>query len=844
MTRDDASASSRTDTAGEMAAAAAPADGAPSLPLLMITELFLPTKGGTAVSFDDDVQRLGGKSVHVVTAAVPGDADFDRDHPNTVHRLVLSRNEWLRPESLLIYTRLLGRSLRLALRHRFDAILAGRALPEGIVAWAVGRLRGCKVVIYAHGEELTGWGRGRKFQAMCFALRHADHVLANSDFTRETLISLIGVRSERIVMTYPTVDTERYRPGLPFADLRAGIGLAAGQPLVLSVGRLQRRKGFDQVVRALPGIVARGLDVHYAIVGIGDDRDYLLALAREHGVADRLHLLGHVDPADLPRWYNACDLFAMPNRDIEGDTEGFGLVFLEANACGKPVIAGRAGGTGSAVEDGRNGLRVDGEDVGAVGDAIAGLLLHPEDAHRMGHAGRVRTATRFTSDQRAELIRRVIGGRPALDSHGRTSGYGDLGPAAAGAGGGFEPARRPLRILMYAAYLQPEYSGAALQALTLANELRRRGHHVEFVTNRWPGLGDTAVVNGFPVRRLEPGRLRKHREFRLWFHLTRHVWARRHEFDVLHSHGAYYTHAFIGPLARAVGLRSLVKASLADDDLLDLSRPVIGTIHRTMLRFVDACVGTSGDLVDEFRRAGMEPGCIHHVPNGVDTDRFRVAPPARVPALRAGLNLPVDRNIALYVGVLDRRKNILWLAEQWVEHDAFGTGALLVAVGPRGRDDVDGALHGRLAELARAHPDRFVLHDFSADVVPYYQSANVLVLPSYKEGMPNVVLEAMACGLPCIAACASGSRDLIAGGETGFTYRPDDADELAAALKRCLGPEGREMGARARRVAEERYSIRSIADRYEALYARILARRGGAIADATSVASPTRNPTP
>ena len=349
----------------------------PKLRLLMITELFLPTKGGTAVSFDDDFRRLGGKAMHIVTAAVPGDAEFDLSHPNTIHRLVLARSPWLRPESLVIYTRLLWKSLRLVYANRFVAVLAGRALPEGIVAWAVGRLRGCKVLMYAHGEELTGWGRGRKFQAMCFALRRADHILTNSDFTRDTLIALIGVRPEQIVMTYPTVDAERFRPGLPFDDLLAGIGLASGQRLILSVGRLSRRKGFDQVIRALPGLLKRGLDLHYAIVGIGDDRDYLQGLARELGVSERLHLVGHIESADLPRWYNACDLFAMPNRDINGDTEGFGLVFMEANACAKPVIAGLAGGTGSAVEDGNNGLRVDGERVEAVEESIAQLLIDP-----------------------------------------------------------------------------------------------------------------------------------------------------------------------------------------------------------------------------------------------------------------------------------------------------------------------------------------------------------------------------------------------------------------------------------------------------------------------------------
>ena len=378
------------------------------LPLLMITELFLPTKGGTAVMFEDDCRRLGGPEVHIVTAAVPGDADFDADHPNTIHRLNLQRYGWLRPESLALYARLFGRSLRLAFTNRFAAALAGRALPEGLVAWVVGRLRGCRVVIYAHGEELTGWGRGHKFRTMCFALRHADVVLANSDFTRDTLVSLIGVGPDRIAMAYPVVDAERFRPGLPCDDLRAGIGIMPAQKLILSVGRLQRRKSFDQVVRALPGLVARGIDVHHAIVGIGEDWDYVERVATELGVRDRLHLLGHVAPDDLPRWYNACDLFAMPNRDIEGDTEGFGIVYLEANACAKPAVAGITGGTGSAVEDGLNGLRVDGDSVPAVEAGLARLLQDPALAQRLGQAGRQRVMAGFTPQQRVALIRRLV----------------------------------------------------------------------------------------------------------------------------------------------------------------------------------------------------------------------------------------------------------------------------------------------------------------------------------------------------------------------------------------------------------------------------------------------------
>ena len=379
-----------------------------SLKSLLITELFLPTKGGTAILFDDDFRRLGGKDVHIVTADVPGAAEFDRTHPNSIHRLKLQRVSWARPESLFMYTKLLLTSLRIAMTTRLDAVFAGRALPEGLVAWAVGRLTGRPVLVYAHGEELTGWGRGNKFRAMCFALRHADWVLSNSDFTRDTLVDLIGVAPERIAVVYPTVDATRFRPGLPSEDLRASLGLGAAARLILSVGRLQRRKGFDNVIRALPALLAQGLDTHYALIGIGEDLEHLGQLAGELGVSERVHFLGHVSYEDLPRWYNACDLFAMPNREIDGDTEGFGIVYLESAASGKPALTGLAGGTGSAVLDGETGLRVDGERVDTIAEGLARLLRDGDLARDMGRKGRERVCANFIHDRRVEQLQRLV----------------------------------------------------------------------------------------------------------------------------------------------------------------------------------------------------------------------------------------------------------------------------------------------------------------------------------------------------------------------------------------------------------------------------------------------------
>ena len=377
------------------------------LRLLMLTELFLPTKGGTAVSFDDDFRRLGGKEVHIVTADVPGAAEFDRDHPNTIHRLVLERREWIKPESLLIYTRFFVKALWLTLSQHITAIYAGRALPEGLVALVVARLTRRPVFIYAHGEELTGWGRGMKFRAMCFAMRNANGILSNSDNTRDTLVNLLGVDSQRISLTYPTVDEERFHPGLPGNDLRESVGVTGEKKLILSVGRLLNRKGFDNVIRALPMLLEQGLDVEYALIGIGNEQNYLQGLAREFNVTDRVHFLGHVSYEDLPRWYSACDLFAMPNRDIGGDSEGFGLVFLEAAASGKPAVAGKAGGTGSAVLDGVTGLRVDGENITAIASALVRLLKDREESEKMGHAGRQRVLENYIHKRRVEQLRNL-----------------------------------------------------------------------------------------------------------------------------------------------------------------------------------------------------------------------------------------------------------------------------------------------------------------------------------------------------------------------------------------------------------------------------------------------------
>ncbi|MFZ3041244.1 MAG: glycosyltransferase family 4 protein [Thiobacillus sp.] len=375
--------------------------------LLVLTELFLPTKGGTAVWAAEVYKRLGGKEIHIVTADVPGAAEVDAAHPNTIHRLNLKRIPWLRPESLAMYARFFFKSLALALTHRFDAIHAFRALPEGLVAWAVARLTLRPVVIYAHGEELTTWGRGGKFKAMRFALRHADRVVANSEHTRDTLLEM-GVDPARITIIYPGVDVSVFRPGLDTTGLRESLGIRPDEKLVFSVGRLSRRKGFDQMIRAVAQLHAEGIPLRYVIAGIGEDADYLDCLIAEHNAQGIVHRIGAVSEADLPRWMNACDVFAMPNRDINGDNEGFGMVFIEAAACGKSSLAGEAGGTGSAVLHEQTGLRVDGNSAYAIANSLGALLEDAAMCQRLADHAYARVQERFAWNQVSQATEKLI----------------------------------------------------------------------------------------------------------------------------------------------------------------------------------------------------------------------------------------------------------------------------------------------------------------------------------------------------------------------------------------------------------------------------------------------------
>jgi phosphatidylinositol alpha-1,6-mannosyltransferase len=292
---------------------------------------------------------------------------------------------------------------------------------EGYLGLWLNRALRLPYIIYAHGNEVldairSSWDKPRN------ALRGAARVVANSHFTAG-LAEEAGVERGRIEIVHPGCEVEHFRPLPVDLDLRRRLlGDRVADRVVLSVGGLVPRKGHDLVVRALPGVLGRCPDVTYLIV-TSDRRNYgqLDALARAVGVRDRVVLAYDVPTSELPAVYALSDVFVMPSRERRDacDAEGFGIVFLEASACGKPVVGGRSGGIGDAVVEGVTGFLVDPHDPADLANALVRLLEDRELAGRLGEQGRQRVTREFTWTRVAgeilAILRSVQVGKPGLN---------------------------------------------------------------------------------------------------------------------------------------------------------------------------------------------------------------------------------------------------------------------------------------------------------------------------------------------------------------------------------------------------------------------------------------------
>jgi len=387
---------------------------------LIVASICTPIQGGSATVYSNLCRYAPkGRMVALATrrdyndgAEIAGWRAHDQNCGFPVYRLDLLRPRISRPAHKLIAAwrfltidvplrlRVIWTVWRLIRRHGIEVICIGELASTAWLGEFFQRVFGKRIVIYVHGEEIT-----TRFDAGSFGasrathLRAADAVVAVSRFTQRVLVDEMGIAPDRVCLIENGVDTKRFSPGPDDPAFRARFGLA-GKRIVVAVGRLIARKGFDQTIRAWPQVFAAHPDSHLLIIGDGPQRASLQALVDQSGAAHSITLAGALSDADLLSAYRSAVLFAMPNRTMpDGDTEGFGLTFLEANACGRAVVGGRAGGAVEAVQDGVSGLLVNGERIDEIADAIlrvlgddafrarleAGALAHAE-AHSWEHS--------------------------------------------------------------------------------------------------------------------------------------------------------------------------------------------------------------------------------------------------------------------------------------------------------------------------------------------------------------------------------------------------------------------------------------------------------------------------
>jgi phosphatidylinositol alpha-1,6-mannosyltransferase len=364
---------------------------------LLATNDFPPKVGGIQSYLYELWRRLPASETGVFTTRHPDAREWDAQQGFRIDRS---------DAGFLFPTR--------AIRRRVDGIAREMAASVVFVdpmvpLGAIGpRLTAAPYVVVAHGAEVTVYGRlpgtgsvGRR------VLRGAAGVIVAGAYTSSVVTRVAG-RPVPTLVVPPGVDPERFRPLDPDgrAATRARLGIPLDVPLVLGLSRLVPRKGFDVVIDAVAGLDG----VHVAIGGTGRDRKRLEHRARKMG--ERCHFLGRVGDADLPAVYASADAFAMVCRDRWGglEAEGFGIVFLEAAACGVPVVAGRSGGSPEAVVDGETGFVVEPRDVRAVRDGLARILGDGHLRAALGHAARRRAETHFAYDVLARRLAPLAAG--------------------------------------------------------------------------------------------------------------------------------------------------------------------------------------------------------------------------------------------------------------------------------------------------------------------------------------------------------------------------------------------------------------------------------------------------
>ena len=293
-------------------------------------------------------------------------------------------------------------------QEKIKHILVGQILPLGTVALVYAKFYKIKYSIILHGMDLTyAMKLPRKKWLTGKILQNADKIICVNSYVAEMARQAFPGVKQKIVVVNPGIENNFTRDEQSMRQLKEKNNLT-DKIILLSVGRLVKRKGFDKVIEAMPEILKQVTNLVYMIIGEGSEIKNWKLKIENFGLEKQVKIINQVTDQERDNWYNAGDIFIMPSRNIGGDFEGFGIVYLEANLAGKPVIAGRSGGVEDAVIDGLNGLLVDPEDTGQIARAIVKLALDAGLRQKLGEQGRERALKDFNWEKQINKIYKAI----------------------------------------------------------------------------------------------------------------------------------------------------------------------------------------------------------------------------------------------------------------------------------------------------------------------------------------------------------------------------------------------------------------------------------------------------
>lgn len=291
----------------------------------------------------------------------------------------------------------------------FDYLLIGQILPLGTAAYFASLIKPFKFAVVLHGLDFSSsLARPRKRFLARLILNKADKIICANSRVAQMVLDFNQRLAAKVKIVNPGVE-----PSSPAASPEKVQNLQNHYRLentftLLTVGRLTLRKGVDAVIKALADPALKDLKIKYFIAGTGTQEKYLRELARQSLRPEEIIFLGEISEADKWNWFYTCDAFIMPAREIGPDFEGFGIVYLEANLAGKPVIAGDSGGVKDAVQDLESGLLVNPEKIEEISQAILRLANDKKLASDLGEKGKRRAQVEFNWEKQAQILCELI----------------------------------------------------------------------------------------------------------------------------------------------------------------------------------------------------------------------------------------------------------------------------------------------------------------------------------------------------------------------------------------------------------------------------------------------------